>query len=116
MNHFKNPKVEMIHETHFLQRHISHTFSEILFVVKNKNPENIEHGIQSPEIDVLVSVHFQSFLIAAHSHEGLYIDIIIYTVNICIGMVNKIMFVVPDKTVPTQNTERQGGHLIDQFT
>ena len=31
----------MIHKTHFLQRHFTHAFSEILVIVQNENPEDI---------------------------------------------------------------------------
>ena len=65
---------------------------------------------------MLVFVHFQSFLIAAHTHEWLDIDIVIHSIHIGIGMVNDIVFVMPDKAVSAQNAKRQCGHLVDHFT
>src|SRR5437899_1463302 len=96
MYHFKNPEVEMIHETHFLQRHFSYAFSEILVVIKYENPEYIQHGVKGPKINVLVFMHLQSFLIAAHAHKRLNVDIIINTIDISIRMMNNIMFIMPD--------------------
>ena len=64
---------------------------------------------------MLVFVHLQSLLIAAHTHEWLDIYVIIHTIHISIGMMYDIVLVMPDKAISAQNAQREGSHLIDQF-
>jgi hypothetical protein len=53
---------------------------------------------------MLVFMHFQPFLIAAHPHPGLDINIVVHTMHIGIGMVYNIVFVMPDKTVSAKHS------------
>jgi hypothetical protein len=105
----------MVHQFHFLQGNFTHFTGKIFIVIQQKDPENIEHGIQAPEIKMLVLMQLQSFLGSTHAHPGLDVDIIIHPGNIGIGVMNDIVLAVPDKAVSAEDIQGESSSHIHPF-
>ena len=60
-------------------------------------------------------MHLVALLRFAHAHPGLNIDVVIDTVDIGKSMMDDIVFLVPHKTVPTQDIQGKSSEVIDPF-
>ncbi|MNT33844.1 hypothetical protein D3C71_1651620 [compost metagenome] len=57
---------------------------------------------------------FPKFLVVVYTHK-LYFDIVIFAIDICIGVVCNIMFELPKVDIAAQKIERVGKHSVQVF-
>src|SRR5688572_11379000 len=64
---------------------------------------------------MLVTVHCKFGLGRTHPEPWLDINIIVYTINICISMVNDIVFYIPHKRTASQYIQCKGCGFVQPF-
>jgi len=70
MEYFKAPENKMIGRGHLLKRHRTHLAFEILLVIQYEDPENVQQGVEEPEIQVLVFMQTIFLLVALIRIQG----------------------------------------------
>ena len=89
----------MIHRLHFSNRNVPDSACEVFLIVRDKNPPEVKQAVSKPEIKMLVAMHFIVFLGFTKSEKGFGIYIVVYTVNICVSMMNDIVLGLPHEIV-----------------
>ena len=82
--------------------------------VIKKGPFDLKKSVEPPEIKMLVSVKMEPFLVGAQPAKKTQIDVIIVAMNIGVGMVHRIMLVVPYIGTAAHHIQRQGHQVVDQ--
>ena len=103
----------MIGQGHFFELHGTYPAFEILLVIEQENPENVQQRIKEPEIKMLVFMKRIPFLGLAHAHPGLDVNIIINSVHVGVGMMDHIVLHIPHETVPAKYVQGKSGQVID---
>ena len=60
-------------------------------------------------------MHCQPWLCAAHSKPGLNVNIVVNTINICVCMVNDIVFYVPHEAASAQYIQGKSSDIVHPF-
>ena len=103
----------MFTRVHGLETDGTNLTAKILLVVHGKNPRRVEHAVQNPKVEVLETVQGVLGLVGGHAHPRLDVDIVVVTLDIGVGVVNKVMLGVPHIGTATHHTQRVGRHAVD---
>ena len=110
-----DPESDVFENAHLLDGHHAYLAAEVFRVIRFKHPNEQQQGIQYPEVIMLEAVQEIFFLCAAHAQHGFDLDIIVYTIDVGVGMVYDIVLVVPDDGAGAEGIHGEGGDVVPEF-
>src|SRR6185312_17461501 len=102
-----SPENKMFFQIHFLQAGIVNLSFEIFVEIHHRYPCKRGDGINQHHVKMLEAVRFNPFLGRALTHDRAFGDIIVDPINVCISMMNDIVFELPDESVSAEQVQAE---------
>lgn len=113
VQYLADPEDEMLSPIHFLQGCVYDLSFEVFVEIEHQHPGQGGNGVYGQHVNVLEAVCRHPFLGGAHAHEGAFIDVVIHTVYIGVGVVDDIVFEFPDEGIATEGVEGEAHDVVD---
>ncbi len=105
----------MLFNVYPLDRSIVDSFSKIPGKIRSQGPGQRTYPIKHKHIDELEAMDGHPFLCAALPQQPAVGNIIVDLVNVCIGVMDDIVFDLPNKGVTSQRIHRQAHYIVNPF-